>query len=502
MSQMSASRRVAERVGTARVWNGQPAVIAVTPSSADRGAMTRTEQLEAPKEVIGATTPLTARPSVTDHAKRRGVGPVVVLTLGGAVVAALLMVAVVFAGATESVITSATLLCFALGWTGLWWFSRRTDDSQPWAAVPAAFMATGAALTTVFGAGGSNFGWLWPPALIVLVVWMSTRVRRQLPGRTRRWVVYPLLVVMTAAAIAGAAETGIEYAQSSSPSTGAGRLVDVGGRRLHLDCSGTGSPVVVLQAGLGGTGTEIGAWIAPSVSTATRVCSYDRAGRGSSDDAGHPQTSDEVVADLHRLLIRSGEHGPFVFAGHSEGGAYVMNYAHRYPSEVAGVVLLDSMHPEQATRIEGWLTIYDGMRRATALFPSLARLGVARVMMQSSYGDLPAAARAELRRTGSTARQARSLRDETSQVLGTLDAAKKLETLGATPLIVVSATKGSLPGWPAAQVDLATVSTNSSHRAVAQATHADLVDAQAAARHSSDAILDVIEAVRSNTEVG
>lgn len=463
--------------------------------------MTRTEQLEAPEETFGVTATSAATPSVSEHPKRRGIGAVVVLTLGGAVAAAVVMVAVVFAGATERVITSSTLLCFALGWVGLWWLSHRTDDRQSWAAAPAAFMAVGAGLTIVFGTGGSNFGWLWPPALLVLVVWMSLRVRRQLPGRTRRWILYPLLLVMGAAAIGGAAETGIEYAQSPSPSTAGGRLVNIGGRRLHVDCSGSGGPTVVLEAGLGGTGTEVGAWIAPAVASTTRVCSYDRAGRGWSDGAGHPQTSDEVVSDLHRLLARSGEHGPFVLAGHSEGGAYVMNYARRYPSEVAGIVLLDSMHPEQATRIDGWITIYQGMRRGTAILPSLARVGVARLMMQNSYGDLPPAARAELRKLGSTAREARSLRDETSQVLGTLEAAKKLKTLGDTPLVVVTATKGSLPGWPAAQDDLARLSTNSSHRVVPSVAHADLVEVQAAARHSSDAILDVVDAVRSNTPV-
>jgi pimeloyl-ACP methyl ester carboxylesterase len=462
--------------------------------------MTRTEQLEAPEQTFGVTDTSPAMPSVSEHPKRRGIGSVVVLTLGGAVAAALVTAAVVFAGGTERTITSSTLLCFALGWAGLWWLSQRTDHHQSWAAAPAAFMAVGSGLTIIFGTGGSNFGWLWPPALMFLVVWMSPRVRRQLPGRTRRWILYPLLVLMGTAAIGGAVETGIEYAQSSS-SSARGRLVDIGGRRLHLECSGSGSPTVVLEAGLGGTGTEIGAWIAPAVAPAARVCSYDRAGRGSSDGAGHPQTSDEVVSDLHRLLARSGEHGPFVLAGHSEGGAYVLNYAHRYPSEVAGVVLLDSMHPEQATRIDGWTTIYETMRRATALFPSLARVGAARVMMQGSFGDLPPAARAQLRKSGATARAARSLRDETSQVLGTLEAAQRLKTLGDTPLVVVSASKGSLPGWAAAQEDLARLSTNSSHRVVPSATHADLVDVEAAARHSSAAILDVVEAVRSNTPV-
>jgi pimeloyl-ACP methyl ester carboxylesterase len=460
--------------------------------------MTRTEQLEAPDETFGDTSSLTPTPSIDDHPRRRGVGTVVVLTLGGAVGLALLLIAVVFGGATEGVITAATLLSFSLGWAGLWWLSRRTDHPQPWAAAPAAFLAAGACLTLLFGTEGSNFGWLWPPALVVLVAWMAPRVRRQLPGRTRGWVVYPLLVVMVASALGGAVETFAEYRQSAAAH---GRLVDVGGHRLHLDCAGTGSPVVVLEAGLGQGGTEAGAWITPTVSSSTRICTYDRAGRGSSDSVGHAQTSDEVVADLHQLLARSGETGPFVFAGHSAGGLYVLNYARRYPAEVAGVVLLDSMHPDQATRITSWITVYGGMRRGTAILPSLARLGLARVFMQSSYGNLPPATRDELRAVGSTPKQARSLRDETSQLLATLDAAKGLQTLGDTPLVVVTAGKGAMGGWAAAQDDLANLSTNSAHLVVASATHADLVEDREAAGNSTKAVLDVVAAVRSNGSV-
>ena len=92
----------------------------------------------------------------------------------------------------------------------------------------------------------------------------------------------------------------------------------------------------------------------PTSPTTTRVCVYDRAGRGWSESAGRPQDGVEIATDLHTLLERAGERGPFVLAGHSAGGIYVLNFAHLYPKQVAGVVLLDSMHPEQYTKIAGW----------------------------------------------------------------------------------------------------------------------------------------------------
>ena len=132
-----------------------------------------------------------------------------------------------------------------------------------------------------------------------------------------------------------------------------GRLIDVGGHKLHIDCTGTGSPTVVLEPGLGEPSTAM-AWIAPDVAATTRVCVYDRAGRGWSESAGTAQDGVQVATDLHTLLDRAGEHGPYVLAGHSAGGLYVLNFARLYPDDVAGVALLDSMSPQQYTAIDGW----------------------------------------------------------------------------------------------------------------------------------------------------
>jgi pimeloyl-ACP methyl ester carboxylesterase len=118
------------------------------------------------------------------------------------------------------------------------------------------------------------------------------------------------------------------------------RSIDVGGRRLNIVCSGSGSPTVVLEAGLL---ADSAAWrfVQPSVSQKTRVCSYDRAGLGFSDPAGAPRDAAAIVRDLHALLANAAIGPPFILVGWSSGGVYARLYQYRYPRDVAGLVEVD-----------------------------------------------------------------------------------------------------------------------------------------------------------------
>jgi pimeloyl-ACP methyl ester carboxylesterase len=139
----------------------------------------------------------------------------------------------------------------------------------------------------------------------------------------------------------------VAHAQGDStppPFPAPGRLVDVGGWRLHLDCTGEArpsQPTVILEAGLGDFSVE---WslVQPRVARFARVCSYDRAGDGWSDVGPHPRTFRQIVYELHTLLERAGERPPFVLVGHSYGGWLVRQYQSTYPSEVAGLVLVEA----------------------------------------------------------------------------------------------------------------------------------------------------------------
>jgi len=99
----------------------------------------------------------------------------------------------------------------------------------------------------------------------------------------------------------------------------AGRLVDIGGYRLKVNCIGTGSPTVVLESGLGDMSVE---WtrVQPEIAKFTRVCSYDRAGYGGSDAGPLPRTSAQIARELHTLLRNAGEEPPYLLVGHSFGG--------------------------------------------------------------------------------------------------------------------------------------------------------------------------------------
>lgn len=129
--------------------------------------------------------------------------------------------------------------------------------------------------------------------------------------------------------------------------------------------------------------------ITPAVGRTTRVCAYDRAGQGWSDDAPHPQDGIEIAADLHTLLGRAGESGPYVLVGHSTGGTYAMTYAAQYPADVAGMVLLDSARPDQFTVLPDYAGFYSTWRRVSALLPSLGRLGVGQLLSSSAGSTLP-----------------------------------------------------------------------------------------------------------------
>ena len=134
--------------------------------------------------------------------------------------------------------------------------------------------------------------------------------------------------------------------------TGAGaeaRPVDIGGRSLFVDCEGTGSPTVVLEAGFGGSSST---WVdvMPALRRITRTCAYDRAGLGSSLAMPGVHDASAEIADLGRLLDRGRIAPPYVLVGHSYGGLLVRLFARAHPGETAGLVLVDAMGRNQTRR--------------------------------------------------------------------------------------------------------------------------------------------------------
>lgn len=429
------------------------------------------------------------------------VGRIVTLTIFGGFVGAVAAVIGPFAGAEEHVITGSVLATFACSWWLLAFLTTRwTDQPQRWAIVPAAAMAAAAGAVLVVAPTGNHLGWVWPPALLALVAWMVIRSRHDLRSRSRILVLYPVFAALVLSGLGASYET---YRETSDPTPGGmpGQLVDVGGHSLHISCSGIGSPTVVLEPGLGELSPMMAAWIAPHVATTTRVCVYDRAGRGWSESAPNPRDGEQAATDLHTLLSRAGESGPYVLAGHSAGGIYVLNFAKLFPRDVAGVVLLDSMHPEQYTRMASWPGFYELFRRGSAVMPSLARLGIGRLAYGSQFKTLPAPQRDQERAFLATPRHGRSVRDEFSEIRTAMNQAAGLDTLGNLPLVVVTAERNADADWRPMQDDLASMSTNRVHQVLPNATHPMVVEDENTARRSSQAILDVVSSIRTGTSI-
>ena len=235
-----------------------------------------------------------------------------------------------------------------------------------------------------------------------------------------------------------------------------GELVDVGPYRLHLECTGTGAPTVIVEPGGGASAATLGL-IAPDVARHTTVCIYDRAGKGWSDAAQTAPDGAQIATDLHTLLERAACAGPYVLAGHSFGGLYVMRYAAQYPDEVAGMVLIDSTarntNPVPPTT-EGSDSL---LKHFSALISATARLGLGRLL-------------------GATAMEMASFIDEFAVANRSASEAGALTSLGGKPLIVLTAEQGNAPGWIEKQAALAALSTNSLHNVVPGATHQSLVD--------------------------
>lgn len=146
------------------------------------------------------------------------------------------------------------------------------------------------------------------------------------------------------------------FAATTSEPKPLGKLVDLGGHRLHVNCTGKGSPTVVVENGLGDFSFD---WILVQsrVSRFTRICTYDRAGYAWSDPGPKPRTFSQVNLELRDALSKLGEQGPFVLVGHSYGGAVVRSFAMTYPHEVAGIVLVDASFEGQRVGIGGKATM-------------------------------------------------------------------------------------------------------------------------------------------------
>lgn len=264
-----------------------------------------------------------------------------------------------------------------------------------------------------------------------------------------------LLVVLASATLAGSAYEMWARDRVAAEFPAPGILVDIGGRRIHLDCRGAGAPIVVFESGLDLYGSLAWSSVQDSVARITRACSYDRAGIMWSDRSDGARNGAAIAGDLHEALRAAGERGPYVMVGHSLGGPYVMTFAKQFGGDVAGVVFVDASHPDQQRRMKEAIgRALDESMAGAKLGAALAWTGLPRVMTRS-MGHANAPSRANAAMSGRLPLSLRAMLSEQAAIDETFAEAGTLRSLGDRPLVVLTAAA------PIAATDLATVGLTS-----------------------------------------
>jgi len=210
-----------------------------------------------------------------------------------------------------------------------------------------------------------------------------------------------------------------------------GHLVDVNGRNMHMNCSGEGSPTVILESGLG---DSYASWrkVHPQIAKFTRVCSYDRAGMGYSDPSSEPRTSKVIAGELHALLQAAHIPPPYVMVGHSMGGYNVRVFTSVYRDEVVGMVLVDASHPDQENRFPQQLRDMEGgWQREAQLLEYTMPFGVPRLLGMCNQDAVERAAECNWHSAREAAAELKSFPESATQTAAT-------GSLGDMPLAVLS----------------------------------------------------------------
>jgi pimeloyl-ACP methyl ester carboxylesterase len=295
------------------------------------------------------------------------------------------------------------------------------------------------------------------------------------------------------AALAGALYENIFEARDRRFNPMPGRLVDVDSRKMHIDCTGEGTPTVVLESGLGDTYVS---WykVQPQIAKFTRVCSYDRAGLGYSDPSSQPRTSKNIAEELHALLHSAGIAPPYVLVGHSMGGFDVRLYASLYRGEVAGIVLVDSSHPNQRNRLPAGIGTTEGSAQREAEFIEYTMpFGIPRLLGLCDDDPIERAAECNPHSAREMVAEMKALAESAAQTAAS-------GSLGDLPLAVVSRdpdrpsadlpaelAKPSNDAWEKMQEELAHLSTRGTQTIAKNSGHYIQIDQPEA----------VVEAIRN-----
>lgn len=262
--------------------------------------------------------------------------------------------------------------------------------------------------------------------------------------------------------IAGASYEAMASASDNQRAPGA--LIDVGGYRLHLNCTGQGAPTIIFDAGLGGSSLD---WslVQPELSRTTRTCAFDRAGMGWSDPDRGERTPEHIADELAILLERANIDGPYVLVAHSLAGKNARLFAMRHREDVAGLVLIDARHEyvDEQTNASEQEAFLAALKGQSFQYDAARRLGVVRLFGDRLAGvpTMAAQARAEIALMATRPEAVATTAEEARARAASDELLRNAPSLGDIPLVAIAAGENMPePRWAEGQRRLAALSTN------------------------------------------
>jgi pimeloyl-ACP methyl ester carboxylesterase len=305
--------------------------------------------------------------------------------------------------------------------------------------------------------------------------------------KTVKWIFLGLIGLLVLAIIAGL------VLKLFSPTPGpTGQMYDIGGFSLHLDCRGeaSGKPTLIIESGAGTPALSYH-WLMEKLQTDLRICSYDRSGLGYSELGGTPRDPDTVSHELHALLAAADIPPPYLLAGHSLGGPYIRVFEDNYPNEVAGLIFIDSSHPDQIERLKM------GEFKPPAILktlPTLADLGLVQLILKFTGPamipeGLPESVVVRQLAQLNNGKTFRGALSEMKAINVISQRARETDGIGARPVLVFTAGEQGDPEamremgidpdlmaveWLAMQKELAALSTNGRQITIEEGNHMTL----------------------------